>query len=215
MNNRADIFLEKYRVPLPEYLIRMKEYADKEHIPVMARSTGDILRYIIRTHRPERILEIGTAIGYSALFMCSCDTSVRVTTIEKIPSRYEMARESFEAYDPDGRITLICEDAMDALEKLQEKDERFGVIFLDAAKGQYKRFLPMLVRLLDEGGILVTDNIFHNGAVIDSRYVVSQRDRTIHDRMREFLKNVAKHEELESICVPVDDGVMVVKKQAK
>ena len=101
---------------------------------------------------------------------------------------------------------------MDVINDLCEKDEKFGVVFLDAAKGQYPSFLPGLISLLEKGGVLVTDNIFHNGAVLDSRYAVSQRDRTIHDRIRQYLEMLKNNDETETITLPIDDGIAITKK---
>lgn len=213
MKNRIDTFLERYREPVPGYLREMEKYARDNHIPVMGRGTADLLRYIIRTLRPKNILEIGTAIGYSALYMKECvRPDVTITTIEKIESRYEIAKDNFKKYDKDDQITILCEDAADAIVKLRDEGKKFDLIFLDAAKGQYVTFLQTLVDMLTPNGELVTDNIFHEGTVLNSRYAVTQRDRTIHERMREYLKLITEHEQIESVCLPIDDGIAVSKK---
>ena len=213
MSERIDVFLENYREPLPKYLSDMKKYAFENHIPIMSDFTADILKYIIRTTAPERILEIGTAIGYSALFMNEAsNNNARITTVEMMEKRYVIAEENFKKYDNNSSVFLIKSDAMDVINDLCEKDEKFGVIFLDAAKGQYPSFLPGLISLLEKGGVLVTDNIFHNGAVLDSRYAVSQRDRTIHDRIRQYLEMLKNNNETETITLPIDDGIAITKK---
>lgn len=214
MTSRTEVFLEKYRTPLPDHLAEMSRYAADNNIPIISRGTGDILRYTLRTMLPDEILEIGTAIGFSALFMSDClpDGDVHITTIEKIGSRYKLAEENFSRYDTKKRITLIKEDAGDAIERLKNEGRRYKVIFLDAAKGQYVYFLPTLIDLLDTGGVLMTDNVFHGGVVLNSRYAVNQRDRTIHERLREFLTAVTENERLESLIFPVDDGIVVSKK---
>ena len=214
MLDRTEVFLEKYRTPLPAYLSEMSKHAQDHNIPIITRGTGDVLRYILRTVVPDEILEIGTAIGFSALFMKEClpDEDVHITTIEKIESRYSQAELNFSKYDKDNSITLIKEDAGDAINRLREEGKRYKVVFLDAAKGQYIYFLPVLIDLMDVGGVLVTDNIFHNGVVMNSKYAVNQRDRTIHERLREFLAAVTGNERLESLIFPVDDGIVVSKK---
>ena len=213
MSERIDVFLENYREPLPEYLSDMKKYAFENHIPIMSDFTADILKYIIKTTSPQKILEIGTAIGYSALFMSEAsNNNTKITTVELMEKRYVIAEEYFKKFDNDSSILLIKSDAMEAINELLEKDEKFGVIFLDAAKGQYPSFLPGLISLLEKGGVLVTDNIFHNGAVLDSRYAVSQRDRTIHDRIRQYLEMLKNNDETETITLPIDDGIAITKK---
>ncbi len=212
--NSVDIFLELYREPLPDHLVELEEYARINNVPVMGRETGDIIRYYLQSLAPENVLEIGTAIGYSALFMREyLREGAHITTIEKIESRYTEAENNFRKYDPDSMITLIKEDALFAIEKLREDKKVYGVIFLDAAKGQYPTYLPILFELLEPGGVLITDNIFHNGAVVSSRYAVTQRDRTIHDRLREYMKDITGHEGLNTLILPVDDGVAICQKK--
>ncbi|MCR4605828.1 MAG: O-methyltransferase [Eubacterium sp.] len=214
--SRESIFLDLYRKPLPEYLCEIKDYAISNHIPIMEPETADILRFIIRTSGPKNILEIGTAIGFSALFMNECaEKKANITTIELIEKRYTVAEKNFERFDENNNIDLIAGDASDILQKLCKEKKKYEVIFLDAAKGQYPMFLPMLIELLSDGGMLVTDNVFHNGTVLESRYAVTQRDRTIHDRLREYLKMITEHELLETVCIPVDDGVAISKKTEK
>ena len=212
-SDRADIFLENYRDDLPDHLIEIKKYAEENHIPIMGNHTADILRFFIRTIRPQKILEIGTAIGYSALYMSECaEKKAKITTVELMEKRYIIAEKNFEKYDDASAVTLIKKDAAIVLKTLCDENEKFGVIFLDAAKGQYPSFLESLIELLEPGGVLVTDNIFHNGAVLDSRYAASQRDRTIHDRLRQYLKMLFEKKELETVTIPIDDGVTITKK---
>ncbi|MBO4396543.1 MAG: O-methyltransferase [Eubacterium sp.] len=212
MKERIDIFLEQFREQLPEYLSEISRHAKANNVPIIGRQTGDLLRYILRTRLPEKVLEIGTAVGFSALFMKECVPSAQIITVEKIEARYTQAENYFKKYDKDDRIRLIREDAADAIDELKSAGERFQVIFLDAAKGQYVSFLPNLVEMLDFGGVLVADNVFHGGTVKNSRYAVTQRDRTIHERLRGYLRAINEHEQLESMILPVDDGVAVSKK---
>ena len=197
-----------------DHLVEIEAYARENNVPVIGRGTGDIIRYYLRSVAPENVLEIGTAIGYSALFMREyLSVNAHITTIEKIESRYTLAENNFKKYDKDNKITLIKEDAGDAIEKLRDNGNKYGVIFLDAAKGQYPAYLPVLVDLLETGGVIITDNIFHNGAVINSRYAVTQRDRTIHDRLREYMKDISENEGLNTLILPVEDGVAICQKK--
>ena len=205
-----EVFLDKYRQQPPDYIVALEKEALASEVPIIRRGTRDMLRYLLRTAEPARVLEIGTAIGYSALFMKEClpETS-RITTIEKVPMRLTEARKNLARYDRDGRITLLEGDASEVLHQLAEEGEQYDFIFMDAAKGQYLNFLADVRRLLDQGGTLVSDNIFHEGDVLQSRYAVTRRDRTIHGRMREYLQVLMDIEEWETICLPLGDGMTI------
>lgn len=129
--------------------------------------------------------------------------------------RLAEARKNLSKYDPEGRIRLVEGDAAQVLEQLVAEGERYDFIFMDAAKGQYMNFLPFLLRMLEPGGVLVSDNILHDCDVLESRYAVARRDRTIHSRMREYLYTITHMEELETICLSVGDGVTVSTKRCE
>lgn len=213
MNDRMEVFLDMFREEPPEYIRDLEKYARENNVPVIRRGTRDILRFLLRTRKPERVLEVGTAIGYSALFMKEClpETS-RITTIEKVEMRLVEARRNFARYDTEGRVRLLEGEAAQCLRELVVKGERYEFIFMDAAKGQYLNFLPDVLEILTPGGILVSDNILHEGDVMESRYAVTRRDRTIHGRMREYLQVLTHHGELETICLPFGDGITVSVK---
>lgn len=214
MDNRMEIFLERYRQQPPAYIRELEKQAQAAEVPIIRRGTRDMLRYLLRTKKPERVLEVGTAIGYSVLFMKEClpETS-SITTIEKVEMRLVEARKNLAKFDLEGRITLVEGDAIDVLKNLVDKGEHFSFIFMDAAKGQYLNFLPDILDLLEPEGILVSDNILHEGDVLESRYGVTRRDRTIHGRMREYLKVITEHPQLETICLPMGDGMTISTKK--
>ena len=213
MKERIDVFLDKYRERMPEYLTEIEAVARTNNVPVIGRATGDLLRYSLQSGNVKRVLEIGTAVGFSALFMREClPEDGTITTIEKIEARYSQAESNFKKYDKNHQITLLKEEAADAIVRLKEEGKTYQLIFLDAAKGQYLSFLPTLVELLEVGGVLVSDNVFHEGVVMNSRYAVSQRDRTIHERLRAYLQAITDHEQLTTLILPVDDGISVCKK---
>lgn len=208
MDERIETFLDLYRQPVPEYIQRLEQWALEHEVPIIRRGTRDILRYLLRTKCPVHILEVGTAIGYSALFMKEClpETS-RITTVEKVEMRISQAKQNFAAYDKKGQICLMEGEAMDVLDNLVRQKEHFDFVFMDAAKGQYLSFLPVVLQLMEPGAVLVSDNIFHEGDVLQSRYAVTRRDRTIHERMREYLQVLSTHEQLETVCIPIGDGM--------
>ncbi len=212
---RTEVFLDRFRGEPPEHIRKLEKYAIEHKVPVIRRGTRDVLRFLLRTEKPDRVLEVGTAIGYSALFMKTCLPHGRITTIEKVEMRILEARRNLEKFDPEGQIRLLEGDAASVLPGLVETGEHFDFIFMDAAKGQYLNFLPDILALLLPGGMLVSDNIFHGGDVMESRYAVTRRDRTIHGRMREYLQCIMDHRDLETICLPVGDGMTVSKKKGK
>lgn len=209
-DERIEVFFDTLRRNLPEYIIALEKEALRDEVPVIRRSVRDLLRYLLRIHRPERVLEVGTAVGYSALVMKEClpDTS-HITTIEKVEMRLVKARENFKTYDSEERIHLIEGDACRILQEMAERRDSYDFIFMDAAKGQYLNFLPYVLSILPPGGILVSDNILHDCDILESRYAVTRRDRTIHTRMREYLYTITHMDELETICLSVGDGVTI------
>ena len=207
---RMEVFLEKYREQPPEYLVDLEREALDADVPIIRRGTRDILRYMLRTARPARVLEVGTAVGYSALFMKEClPEESHITTIEKVEMRLVEARKNLAQNDKNSRITLLEGDAADVLHELAKQGKEYDFIFMDAAKGQYLNFLPDIQKLLAQGGTLVSDNIFHEGDVLESRYAVTRRDRTIHGRMREYLQALMDIKEWETICLPNGDGMTI------
>ncbi|MDY2922143.1 MAG: class I SAM-dependent methyltransferase, partial [Eubacterium sp.] len=136
----------------------------------------------------------------------------RLTTVEKVEMRLVKARENIARYDKEKQITLLEGDASEVLKELAEAGKQYDFIFMDAAKGQYLNFLPWIMKLLTCGGVLVTDNILHEGDILESRYGVTRRDRTIHGRMREYLQALKEMPELDTICLPLGDGMTISTK---
>lgn len=190
----------------------MEEFAAENHVPIVRPETAALLRTITTLLRPLRVLEIGTAIGYSALQLCRClPPEGRLVTIEQNERRLTLAREFFSRSGEEGRITLLAGDARDVLPGLEGP---FDLVFMDAAKGQYPAFLPEALRLLRVGGVLITDNLFQEGTLLESRYAVARRDRTIHARLRAYIKELKQRRDLETSILPVGDGVaLTVKKE--
>ena len=186
-----------------ERLEELRAYAEKERVPIIRRETESFLRTLIRARDPKHILEIGTAIGYSALVMAGC-TGGDILTMENYEKRIPIARSNIERAGLSERIRLMEGDAGELLAGLSGS---FDFIFLDAAKGQYIHYLPEAVRLLAPGGVLVSDNVLQGGDVLESRFAVERRDRTIHSRMREYLSELKHHDQLQTSILPLGDGV--------
>ncbi len=179
-------------------------------VPIIRKETAGLLKTLVEMKRPLRILEVGTAVGYSALLMAEhMPEGGHITTIEKYDKRIPIARENFKRAGMDKRITLIEGDAAEVMDGL---DETYDLIFMDAAKGQYIHFLPKVMRLLAIGGVLISDNVLQDGDLIESRFAVSRRNRTIHARMREYLYELKHRLDLQTAIIPIGDGVTVSVK---
>lgn len=161
-----------------------------------------------------QILEVGTAIGFSALLMSEyAPKGCHITTIEKYEKRIPLAKENFEKAGKSDCITLIEGDAAEILASMKQ-DGAFDLIFMDAAKGQYIHFLPDIRRLLSPTGLLVSDNILQDGELMESKYAVIRRNRTIHNRMRAYLYELTHCEDLETTILPIADGVTLSAKRS-
>lgn len=181
--------------------------ARENFVPVIRTETSALLKTLVASKRPRRILEVGTAVGYSALLMSRVmPEDCHITTIEKYEKRIPIARANFKEAGMEDRITLLEGDAEEILATLEGV---FDFIFMDAAKGQYIHWLPMILNLLSVGGILLSDNVLQDGDIIESRYAVERRNRTIHSRMREYLYKLRHMDQLETAIVPIGDGVTI------
>ncbi len=193
-----------------EFLDSLEAAARDGKVPVIRGEMQSFLRVLLELKKPERILEVGTAVGFSALFMAEYTSETcRITTIEKEQGRILAARENFSRALKGGKITLLEGDAGEILKTLKG---RFDLIFMDAAKGQYLSFLPDVCRLLAPGGVLLSDNVLQDGDLLESRFVVERRNRTIYHRMREYLFALTHTDGLLTSIVPVGDGAAVTIK---
>lgn len=185
---------------------RIEQEALAARVPIIRRETAALLKTLVAAKAPRAILEIGTAVGYSALLMARVmPADCRITTIEKYEKRIPVARENFRLAGEEERITLLEGDADEILDRL--KGSYFDFVFMDAAKGQYLAWLPKLMELMPAGAILVSDNVLQDGDIVQSRFAVERRNRTIHARMREYLYELKHNSALETSILPVGDGV--------
>ena len=169
----------------------------------------------MKTKDKPKILELGTAVGYSALVMMDAiEGEGEIVTVENFPPRIEKAKENFGASPYKDKICLMEGDGAEILGELLEKKEQFSFIFLDAAKAQYPLWFPSLLKLLSSGGILFCDNILQGELLLESRFYLERRQRTIHKRMREFLRLLQREESLETSILPIGDGVSLSIKKS-
>ena len=179
--------------------------------PIIRKEMGNLLKVLLLLKQPQKILEVGTAVGYSSILMSeNMPQNCRITTIENYEKRIPVAKNNFKRAGKEEVITLLEGDAMDILKEL---DGTYDFIFMDAAKGQYINFLPELLRLMPAGGLLISDNVLQEGDIVESRYGVTRRNRTIHTRMREYIYTLTHAEQLETSIVPIGDGITLSVKK--
>ncbi|MDF2868945.1 MAG: hypothetical protein K0R05_520 [Anaerocolumna sp.] len=215
VDERITAYINSLSSELPPYLGRLEKEALKEEVPIIRKETQSLLQFLITMKRPVHILEVGTAVGFSALLMSeSMPDNCDITTIEKVEMRLIKARENLKSNDKALRIRLLEGDALVVLKDLAKAEAGYyDFIFMDAAKAQYMNYLPEVLKLMAPGCLLVTDNVLQDGTVAQSRYGVTRRDRTIHTRMREYLYTLTHSEELDTTILSVGDGVTLSIKK--
>lgn len=194
-----------------EALHMIEKEAIRDDVPIIRKESGELLRILLQIKKPEKILEVGAAIGFSSVFMGeNTDNNTHITTIENYPPRIERAKVNIALAGMEDKITLISGDAAEVLKELSGS---WDFIFMDAAKGQYIHFLPDILRLLAPDGLLFSDNVLQDGDVLESRFAVTRRNRTIHSRMREYLTMLTHTPELTTSVIPIGDGVSLTMKK--
>lgn len=205
VNEHIEDYINSLDRDLPEELDRLEKWALDNKVPIIRKSMQSLLRFLLVERKPENILEIGAAIGFSTLFLEHYAPQAKITTIEKVEMRLVHLRENIKDHP---RIALLEGDASDKLKELSlNHTAGYDFIFLDAAKGQYMSFLEDIRKLIKKGGILVTDNVLLEGSIAESKFSIERRDRTIHKRMREYLYELTHCEDFETVVLPVGDGV--------
>lgn len=209
-NERMVAFINSFDKGNTPFLNQLEQEAKADGVPIIRPQTQQLLRFLLAVKKPMRILEVGTAVGFSALLMSEyAPKGSHITTIEKYEKRIIAAKKNFKAAGKEESITLLEGDAANILKTL---DGFYDLIFMDAAKGQYIHFLQDVMRLLSDGGLLISDNVLQDGDILESRFAVTRRNRTIHSRMREYLYELTHREELETVILQAGDGVALSVK---
>ncbi len=189
----------------------IEKEAIADEVPIIRKEMGNLLKVLLQLVQPERILEVGTAVGYSSILMSeNMPKNCTITTIENYDKRIPVAKNNFKRAGKEDVITLIEGDALEVLKTL---DGPYDFIFMDAAKGQYINYLPDIKRVLRKGGLLISDNILQEGEIVESRYAVTRRNRTIHTRIREYVYELTHSEDFVTSIVPIGDGITLSVKQ--
>lgn len=208
---RISAFINSFDKGNTPFLDEIERFALENRIPVIRQETQSLLKLLLAIKQPGQILEVGTAIGFSALLMSEYGPEgCKITTIEKYEKRIPQALENFRRAGKEEAITLLAGDASAILKELKGP---YDFVFMDAAKGQYIHFLPDILRLLKPKGLLVSDNIFQEGEIMESKYAIPRRNRTIYKRMRQYLDVLTRSDLLETVILPVGDGVTLSFKK--
>lgn len=190
-----------------KYLEQLKKIANINHIPIIKDDGCDFLINFCKTHNPQDILEIGTAVGYSGSFMLKNSVNSRLTTIEINENSCNMAKDTFKQLQLSNRVNLILGDAKDVIKTLTNK---YDLIFLDGPKGQYVRYYPTLKSLLKPNGYIIADNVFLHGLVNGPEFV-KHKHRAMVVNLRKFLEIIKEDKQVESQILNIGDGIAVIK----
>ena len=208
---RTEVFIDSLERENTPFLEELEKRAKEDDVPIIRNEVRSLLKVILEMKRPGRILEIGTAVGFSAILMSQWGPDdAQIVTIEDFDKRVKEAEKNIALSGFEDRIRLIKGDANEVLPTLSGS---FDLIFMDAAKGQYINFLPEVKRLLSDGGILISDNCLRGGDILESRFAVERRDRTIHRRMRDYLYAIKNDDSLVSAVLSAGDGITVSVKR--
>jgi len=210
-SDRMEIFIDSLESGNTPFLEELERRAKQDSVPIIRKQVQSLLKLLLEMKKPHSLLEIGTAVAFSAILMAEYGPEdMKIVTIEDYEKRIGPARDNIKAAGFEDRIQLIEGDANLVLDEL---DGSFDMIFMDAAKGQYINYLPRAVELLEKGGILVADNCLQGGDILESKFIVERRDRTIHRRMRDYLYTIKHDERLVSTVLAIGDGVTVSVKK--
>lgn len=212
VDERMVTYIRSLEVPESAVIEAIEQEALRDRVPIIRKEMQSFLKVLLMIKRPMRILEVGAAVGFSSILMSEyMPEDGHITTIENYDKRIPTARANFKRAGKEEQIDLIEGDALEVMHGLEGP---YDLIFVDAAKGQYIHYLPEVMRLLGTDGVLVSDNVLQEGDIIESRFAVERRNRTIHSRMREYLYELKHHDQLQTSIIPLGDGVALSVKRS-
>lgn len=211
VDERMVTYIRSLEVPESPVIEAIEQEALRDRVPIIRKEMQSFLKVLLMIKKPMRILEVGAAVGFSSILMSEyMPEGGHITTIENYDKRIPIARANFKRAGKEEQIDLI---EGDALEVMHDLEGPYDLIFMDAAKGQYIHYLPEVLRLLKADGVLVSDNVLQEGDIIESRFAVERRNRTIHSRMREYLYELKHNDQLQTSIIPLGDGVALSVKR--
>lgn len=202
-------FMRERQAPVTDALKELEEFARRENIPIIPHETVAFFRLFLQTMQPKSILEIGTAIGFSALLMAEQVPDTKIMTIDRNEEMIGFAKENFARFDQRKQITLLEGDAVDLLEHIEQ---RFDLIFMDSAKSKYIVFLPEVLKRLEVGGVVILDDIFQGGDVARDIMEVRRGQRTIYRGLQRLFDATLDHPGLTASLIPLGDGILMIRK---
>ena len=212
VDERMVTYIRSLEVPESAVIEAIEQEALRDRVPIIRKEMQSFLKVLLMIKRPMRILEVGAAVGFSSILMSEyMPEGGHITTIENYDKRIPIARANFKRAGKEEQIDLIEGDALEVMHGLEGP---YDLIFVDAAKGQYIHYLPEVMRLLGTDGVLVSDNVLQEGDIIESRFAVERRNRTIHSRMREYLYELKHYDQLQTSIIPLGDGVALSVKRS-
>ena len=212
VDERMVTYIRSLEVPESAVIEAIEQEALRDRVPIIRKEMQSFLKVLLMIKRPMRILEVGAAVGFSSILMSEyMPEGGHITTIENYDKRIPIARANFKRAGKEEQIDLIEGDALEVIHGLEGP---YDLIFVDAAKGQYIHYLPEVMRLLGTDVVLVSDNVLQEGDIIESRFAVERRNRTIHSRMREYLYELKHHDQLQTSIIPLGDGVALSVKRS-
>ena len=212
VDERMVTYIRSLEVPESAVIEAIEQEALRDRVPIIRKEMQSFLKVLLMIKRPMRILEVGAAVGFSSILMSEyMPEGGHITTIENYDKRIPIARANFKRAGKEEQIDLIEGDALEVMHGLEGP---YDLIFVDAAKGQYIHYLPEVIRLLGTDGVLVSDNVLQEGDIIESRFALERRNRTIHSRMREYLYELKHHDQLQTSIIPLGDGVALSVKRS-
>jgi len=211
--HKTQKYLEQLIPKSNDFMCSLEQYASEHRVPIMEKEGIHFLTQLIRLHQPNNILELGTAIGYSALRMHEAAPTVHITTLERDDKMVEIATKNIKLAEKEHAINIMHADAFDALEQLTNEKKQFDFIFIDAAKGQYKRFFTLVEPLLANNWIIVCDNVLFKGFVVDPSQTDNKRLQKLAKKIDTFNQWLMQNDSYHTSLIPIGDGItMSIKK---
>lgn len=188
-------------------LQNLEDYAKENHVPIVMKDAARLLAFMVSLHRPEKILELGTAIGYSSLVM-ALHSDAKIVSVEREEGMKETALKNIEEYGMKDRISVVLSECE---EYLQKTEDTFDFIFMDAGKSHYREYLDLSLPKLNPGGFILCDNVLYKGLVVHE--TAARKHRTNVVRLQEFLDYVHSREDLRVSLLTVSDGMLLIGRK--